>query len=87
MKSKGVSPLALGLTLGVLEGGAFFIWTILVGWFDLHRGFFEILTDDCFLKIEADLAGALFLLFSGFVEGFIFGALGALVFNFFSKKF
>jgi hypothetical protein len=87
MKNLKLSPLALGLTLGIVEGGAFFIFTLFVAKSGFHQKLFETLTADCFLKIEANFVGATKLLFAGAVEGFVFGFLIAAIYNFLARKF
>jgi hypothetical protein len=80
-----VHTLALGLTLGIVWGGAAFVMTLLY----LATGWFEPwvkLMSSAYMGQAPTLLGSLAALVGGFIDGLLFGLVGAALYNGLSRR-
>lgn len=71
----------LGMAIGVVWGLSMFLVTILTMAYGIGSPFVDIFSS-IYWGLDASLLGSVFGLFWGFVDGFIGGALIAIVYNF-----
>lgn len=75
-----VHTLALGLTLGIVWGGAAFVMTLLylaTGWFE---PWVELMSS-AYMGQDPTLLGSFAALVGGFVDGLLFGLVGGAIYN------
>jgi hypothetical protein len=74
-------PLALGVTLGVVWGGALCITTLLSIYTGYGRLFLETLPQSIYPGYSISIVGSLLGLIYGFLDGFVCGALIGWIYN------
>jgi len=76
-----LKPLALGIALGVVWGGALFVTTLVSLYTDYGRLFLESLPQSIYPGYTISLTGSVLGLIYGFLDGLVGGALLGWIYN------
>ncbi len=80
-----LKPFALGITLGIVWGGALFFTTLLSVFTGYGKLFLEALPQSIYPGYSISLVGSFLGLIYGFLDGLICGALIGWIYNKFAK--